>query len=135
MLSVAVVDFRLPTARKTKKMRARKVKMDVKVDGQFWLRGGSVREMILGFLLVVSAGCTTILSTSMTAIEAGNKNIVEVEASDFGYLHLTTPEINLLLALRRECSNGTINGVQTTLTLREFLVAQKYTLRATAYCK
>lgn len=135
MPSVAVVDFRLPTVQKIEKLKARKARMDVKLDGQFGLRGGTVRVMILGFLLVVSAGCTTILSTSMTTIEAGNKNIVEVEASDYGFLHLTTPEINLLPALRRECSNGTVNGVQTTLTLREFLVAQKYTLRATAYCK
>jgi len=97
-----------------------------------------MKNLVLFFclpLLLSASGCTTLLSASTTEILPGNTEVIKVSETGYGFLHLNIPEMNIQPALRSKCPNGTVNGVQTLLSVREFVVFQLYEISATAYCK
>lgn len=93
-------------------------------------------KRIVTLLAVISVfGCQSIHSISMTEIAPGNTKLISAEESSFDILHMSAPDMKIQPKLREQCPEGIINGVQTTLMVREFILFQIYDLKASAYCK
>ena len=101
-------------------------------------------KMSAGYLRILSislsfslAACVVIRSSSISE-SAGSGSKVNAEFSDYGVLHLTVPDTltsEADAALAKQCQSGLISGVQTELSMREFLIVQYYTVGVAGTCK
>src|SRR5271170_3655369 len=85
------------------------------------------------------SGCIMVSSSSIsdsTRTQAGNT--ATANATDWGILHLTAPQGLTGIAnqqLASACPSGKFTDVQTELSMRDFLLAQMYTVSAVAICQ
>ncbi len=95
-----------------------------------------MKNKIFLMLALIQTGCVSVTSLSVSDFEnANNTTPIEIEDYYVDVFHLTAPFVNLNAKLKEQCTSGNITGVQTTLTMREFLVVQFYTAEAKGYCK
>lgn len=96
----------------------------------------SFLKLLFIVFCLCNSGCVLMTSVSVSEIHPNNSGLVKARVSDYGFLHIDLPPtLNIQPELRKQCPNGTINGIQTTLSMREFLLLQYYTITATGYCK
>jgi hypothetical protein len=92
---------------------------------------------VFGVCFLLSA-CVLIHSSSISASN-GSGTAVNAEVSDYGILYLTAPATltsDANAALIKQCQSGVLSGVQTELSMRDWLlIVQYYTVTATAVCK
>jgi hypothetical protein len=86
-----------------------------------------------------SQACVSVLSHSYSNPSTEHPPFVSESDWDYGVLHLSHPAVeNVVLKLERKiatpCARGPLLNVQTTLTLRDFLFFQVYSVRLTAEC-
>jgi hypothetical protein len=91
-----------------------------------------------GLALMGLSGCFYLMSGTISATPVKGSSNVSASSSDWGILYLTIP--NGLTAatngqLVGQCPSGKISGVTTQLTLRDFFLAQMYTVTATGVCQ
>lgn len=90
---------------------------------------------ILAFLAAATAGCATIHSKSVSSIDKGAGHRVAATDSGYGYLMITTPDLDGAAKLKAECQ-GRVSGVSTTLTSRNWLgILQAYEERVEGWCQ
>lgn len=97
-----------------------------------WLRAAG-----LGLAMMGLSGCVFVMSGTVSST-AAKGNAVSAEASDWGILHLSVPEdltTRVNGQLTGACPSGKVSNVATELTLREFFLAQMYTVSATGLCQ
>ncbi len=97
-----------------------------------WLRAAG-----LGLAMAGLSGCFFVMSGTVSST-AAKGSTVSAEASDWGILRLSIPEdltstVNGQLA--GQCPSGKISNVSTELTMREFFLAEMYTVSATGLCQ
>jgi len=98
--------------------------------------GCLLRIFVLSFSVLLSA-CVLIRSSSISE-STGTGSKVNAEYSDYGVLHLVAPDTltsEADAALAKQCQSGLISGVQTELSMREFLIVQYYTVDVAGTCK
>jgi hypothetical protein len=98
--------------------------------------GRLFRIFAVGLCLSLSA-CVIIRSSSISE-STGNGSKVTAEYSDYGVLHLAAPDTltsEADAALAKQCQSGLISGVQTELSMREFVIVQYYTIDVAGTCK
>jgi hypothetical protein len=85
------------------------------------------------------SGCIMVSSSSIsesTRTQAGNT--ATATATDWGILRLTAPQGLTGVAnqqLASACPSGKFTDVQTELSMRDFILAQMYTVSAVAICQ
>jgi hypothetical protein len=88
---------------------------------------------------VALSGCVFLSSASIsnsTRTQAGNT--ATASATDWGILRLTAPQGLTGVAnqqLASACPSGKFTDVQTELSMRDFFLAQMYTVSAVAICQ
>ena len=93
---------------------------------------------VLAACLALS-GCIEVLSSSIsesTRTQAGNT--ATATATDWGILRLSAPQGLTGIAnqqLASACSTGKFTDVQTELSVRDFILAQMYSVNAVAICQ
>jgi hypothetical protein len=95
-------------------------------------------KSILLVLPVLLSGCSTIQSTSVSNVSKGSGQRITGSDSASGYFRLFTPAIDdltegLIVKMGKAC-DGQLANVQTTLSMREMIVMQSYTVSVTANC-
>ena len=80
-------------------------------------------------------GCQSILSVSHSDMTVKKGAQIFVRDSDFGILHLFTPDISVSGKLASKCPGGLVTGVEATARLRDFIIFQIYSLEAKASCQ
>ena len=89
----------------------------------------------LVFLTAAVAGCATIHSKSTSSIDKGAGHRVAATDSGYGYLMLTTPDLDGAAKLKAECQ-GRVSGVSTTLSSRNwFGIVQTYEEQIEGWCQ
>jgi hypothetical protein len=81
-------------------------------------------------------GCFAVVTGTISSTPAKG-NTIGASASDWGILHLTVPQgltSNVNGQLQGQCASGKISNVSTELDVREFFLAQQYTVVASGYC-
>jgi hypothetical protein len=100
----------------------------------------SLKSIIVAVLALVSlglAGCVFIESSTVSS-SAAKGSSVSASASDWGILHLDIPDgltSNVNGQLMSQCASAKLSNVATELQMREFFLAQMYTVSATADCE
>ena len=85
------------------------------------------------------SGCIVVESSSIS--ESGRSaagNSATASATDWGILRLTVPQGLTGVAnqqLVSACAGGKFTDVQTELSMRDFILAQMYTVNAVAVCQ
>jgi hypothetical protein len=90
-------------------------------------------------MCLATSGCIMLESSSISSsnrTQAGNT--ATATATDWGILRLTAPQgltgiVNQQLA--SACPNGKFTDVQTELAMRDFFLAQMYTVNSVAICQ
>jgi len=83
------------------------------------------------------SGCVVIESSAISE-RSGPGQSVSTSASDYGILALTVPYGLTGTAnsqLMAQCQSGKVSNVQTELSMRNFIVAQLYSVSATGVCQ
>ena len=83
------------------------------------------------------AGCIFIHSSTISS-SPGKGTLIGTSASDWGILMLAAPQGLTTTAnnqLQGQCASGKISNVGTELNMRNFIVAQYYTVSVSAYCQ
>lgn len=94
--------------------------------------------MILGIALLAS-GCASMHSHSGGNMQASG-NRIRVEGStttllNLFWTHMDGPAgVEIAKKLHAECLDGKVTDVESTLVKRDFILAQVYTVTATATC-
>ncbi len=81
-------------------------------------------------------GCFAVVTGTISSTPAKG-NPIGASASDWGILHLTVPQgltSNVNGQLQGQCPSGKVSNVSTELDIREFFLAQQYTVIASGYC-
>ena len=97
-----------------------------------WLRAAG-----FGLALAGLSGCFFVMSGTVSST-AAKGSTVSAEASDWGILHLSVPEdltSKVNGQLTGQCPSGKVSNVATELSMREFFLAQMYTVSATGLCQ
>ena len=85
------------------------------------------------------SGCIMIASSSISESNRSQAgNTATASATDWGFLRLVAPQGLTGVAnqqLASACAGGKFTDVQTELTLRDFILAQMYTVSAVATCQ
>ena len=95
---------------------------------------------VLSFMSVLGvslSACVFVRSSSISE-SVGGGSPVHSEYSDYGILYVTAPtDITSAAnaALASQCQTGRLTGVQTELSMRDWLVVQYYTITAAGVCK
>jgi hypothetical protein len=95
------------------------------------LLAAAVATMSLGL-----CGCFAVVTGTISSTPAKG-TAVTASASDWGILHLTAPQgltSTVNSQLLSQCASGKVSNVSTELDMREFLLAQYYTVTANGYC-
>jgi hypothetical protein len=87
--------------------------------------------MVLGFAL---SGCLSIRNATISSFQVSRGATVSAEASALGYVNLTSPNPTELekAAIEQLRQKGATKNVTSRLEVRDWLVLQVYTLKATA---
>jgi hypothetical protein len=96
------------------------------------------RSLIAAFALIGLglSGCFFLESSTISS-SAAKGNVVTASAQDWGILHLTAPEgltANANAQLVSQCASGKLSDVSSHLDVRDFFLAQMYTVTANAQC-
>jgi hypothetical protein len=87
-------------------------------------------------ICVSASGCIFVRSSAISD-RAGTGTSISGSASDFGYVYLIAPSGLTQAALANllgNCATGRVSGVTTELNMRDFLIAQYYTVSVTGSC-
>ncbi len=93
-----------------------------------------MRLFLFGFLFVFLSSCTTIQSISVSSFQPSNEAMVKASDKERSFFGLFVPTLEVSRKLREQCPNGSINGVQTTLTVQNAIIVQTYEITAIGYC-
>lgn len=91
----------------------------------------------LGLLLAGLSGCFFGMSGTISST-AAKGSTVSATSSDWGILHLSVPDDSTSQTngqLTGQCPSGKISNVATELNMREFFLAQLYTVSTTGVCQ
>ena len=83
------------------------------------------------------SGCIFVQSGTISST-AGKGTSVGATSSDWGILHLTIPQgltSTVNGQLISQCSSAKVSNVSTELDMREFFLAQMYTMTASGLCQ
>jgi hypothetical protein len=87
---------------------------------------------------VLVSGCASIVSNSLSSVRPGAGQYVSTTISATEMLYFQTPDEltpeQARSQLMRECGGNELTGVTTSITKRDFVLFQIYTLRANAIC-
>jgi hypothetical protein len=87
---------------------------------------------------MLTTGCASFVSNSLSSVRPGAGKYVSTTVSATEMLYLKAPdEVTPEQArsqLMRECGGNELTGVTTSITKRDFVLFQIYTLRANAIC-
>lgn len=89
--------------------------------------------------MALSGACVSVSGVSYSNVTLARHRVVREEGTRVAFLHLTDPSLSTEIEvvadrLRGQC-HGELENVATTVTLREFLVVQAYTVSMTAQCR
>ncbi len=90
-----------------------------------------------GLASLALSACYAVNSGTISSTPAKGSSIT-ASASDWGVLHLTTPQGLTSTAngqLLSQCASGKLSNISTELATRDFFVAQMYTVTASSYCQ
>ncbi len=90
-----------------------------------------------GLMLAGLSGCFFGMSSSISSTHAKG-SAISASASDWGVLHLSVPDdltSKVNGQLIGQCPSGMVSNVATELNMREFFLAQMYTVSATGFCQ
>lgn len=94
------------------------------------------QDTLLASLLYFSCGCTSLQSISVSDyIPSSGEKLIKSSVNAVSWFRLSSPNLsqNVLENLKIECRKS-LSGIQSTLTLRDFLFIQLYTVDVDAYC-
>jgi hypothetical protein len=83
-------------------------------------------------------GCFYVNSSTVSTSPAKGGTPISASASDWGVLYLSAPQGLTSTAnsqLMNSCQSGRVSNVSTELDLRDFFVAQQYTVSAYGNCQ
>jgi len=95
------------------------------------------RLLIAALALISLSGCILVQSGTVSS-SAAKGNAVTASASDWGILHLSIPQgltSNVNGQLMNQCPSAKLSNVSTQFEMREFFLAQMYTVTASGTCQ
>jgi hypothetical protein len=97
------------------------------------------RLLAIAMVTLISSSCVSVLSHSYAYVGPDPRPMVWQSDWTATFLHLTEPLIensvvDLTHGMEKTCKGGSLGNVQTTVTIREFLLFQIYSVRVSGAC-